>query len=300
MNEDKCWNRILKRHRLLCHAMKDHIVRVANEAEFILNRQRAEDVHKHAEFESQCAQYAADRREEEKMCDHLISAAKHRDHVTANQLKQKILNILTNKHGAWGAVSHRVGEEKGEKAQSAEETRKLCPATHPWICKEDKEGAAGTLCKFRSTIPVMAVYFLIPSQLHDFWRLDYWEDDLRRRRRFVRNAFGSTHAEALLKAAVEYGTEEDVVKSKKTFRSQAIVNQNAETELMLEGDDDAVSLLQEKEIDNLAGPVVLSTPAQLIAPVVVAKGTLSITTTEIYFEVDEDDPAFKKIDTKVS
>ncbi|KAL2770165.1 neurobeachin isoform 3 [Daubentonia madagascariensis] len=234
---------LINEGRLLCHAMKDHIVRVANEAEFILNRQRAEDVHKHAEFESQCAQYAADRREEEKMCDHLISAAKHRDHVTANQLKQKILNILTNKHGAWGAVSH--------------------------------------------------------SQLHDFWRLDYWEDDLRRRRRFVRNAFGSTHAEALLKAAIEYGTEEDIVKSKKTFRSQAIVNQNAETELMLEGDDDAVSLLQEKEIDNLAGPVVLSTPAQLIAPVVVAKGTLSITTTEIYFEVDEDDPAFKKIDTKV-
>ncbi|KAM6179708.1 neurobeachin isoform 3-T3 [Erethizon dorsatum] len=234
---------LINEGRLLCHAMKDHIVRVANEAEFILNRQRAEDVHKHAEFESQCAQYAADRREEEKMCDHLISAAKHRDHVTANQLKQKILNILTNKHGAWGAVSH--------------------------------------------------------SQLHDFWRLDYWEDDLRRRRRFVRNAFGSTHAEALLKAAIEYGTEEDVVKSKKAFRSQAVVNQNAETELMLEGDDDAVSLLQEKEIDNLAGPVVLSTPAQLIAPVVVAKGTLSITTTEIYFEVDEDDPAFKKIDTKV-
>ncbi|XP_071593600.1 neurobeachin isoform X3 [Heliangelus exortis] len=234
---------LINEGRLLCHAMKDHIVRVANEAEFILNRQRAEDVHKHAEFESQCAQYAADRREEEKMCDHLISAAKHRDHVTANQLKQKILNILTNKHGAWGAVSH--------------------------------------------------------SQLHDFWRLDYWEDDLRRRRRFVRNAFGSTHADALLKAAVEYGTEEDVVKSKKAFRSQAVVNQNAETELMLEGDDDAVSLLQEKEIDNLAGPVVLSTPAQLIAPVVVAKGTLSITTTEIYFEVDEDDPAFKKIEPKV-
>ncbi|XP_068936074.1 neurobeachin isoform X3 [Petaurus breviceps papuanus] len=234
---------LINEGRLLCHAMKDHIVRVANEAEFILNRQRAEDVHKHAEFESQCAQYAADRREEEKMCDHLISAAKHRDHVTANQLKQKILNILTNKHGAWGAVSH--------------------------------------------------------SQLHDFWRLDYWEDDLRRRRRFVRNAFGSTHAEALLKAAAEYGTDEDVLKSKKTFRSQAVVNQNAETELMLEGDDDAVSLLQEKEIDNLAGPVVLSTPAQLIAPVVVAKGTLSITTTEIYFEVEEDDPAFKKIDPKV-
>uniref|UniRef100_A0A671X040 Neurobeachin n=1 Tax=Sparus aurata TaxID=8175 RepID=A0A671X040_SPAAU len=236
---------LINEGRLLCHAMKDHIVRVANEAEFILNRQRAEDVHKHAEFESNCAQYAADRREEEKMCDHLISAAKHRDHVTANQLKQKILNILTNKHGAWGTMSQ--------------------------------------------------------SQLHDFWRLDYWEDDLRRRRRFVRNAFGSTHADVSLKALEEYGTEEeeDGVKSKKTFRSQSVVTQNPEAELMLEGDDDAVSLLQEKEIDNLAGPVVLSTPAQLVAPVVVARGTLSITTTEIYFEVDEEDPTFKNTDAKV-
>ncbi|XP_072899989.1 neurobeachin a isoform X4 [Hemitrygon akajei] len=234
---------LINEGRLLCHAMKDHIVRVANEAEFILNRQRAEDVHKHAEFESQCAQYTADRKEEEKMCDHLISAAKHRDHVTANQLKQKILNILTNKHGAWGTISQ--------------------------------------------------------SQQHDFWRLDYWEDDLRRRRRFIRNPFGSIHPEVLLKSAEDYVADEDIIKSKKTFRAQTVVNQNTETELMLEGDDDTVSLLQEKEIDNLAGPVVLSTPAQLIAPVVVAKGTLSITTTEIYFEVDEDDHGFKKIDPKV-
>lgn len=37
--------------RLLAHATRDHIVRVANEADFILNRLRAEDVAKHAEFE---------------------------------------------------------------------------------------------------------------------------------------------------------------------------------------------------------------------------------------------------------
>lgn len=83
--------------------------------------------------QSQCAQYAADRREEEKMCDHLISAAKHRDHVTANQLKQKILNILTNKHGAWGAVSHRwvwMGVEEESKAwQTIQE--KVKPIS-PW------------------------------------------------------------------------------------------------------------------------------------------------------------------------
>lgn len=56
--------------------------------------------------------------------------------------------------------------------------------------------------------------------------------------------------------------------------------------------------------DNLrwhpsAGPVVLSSPAQLVAPVLVARGTLSITTSEIYFEVDEDDPAFNRADAKV-
>lgn len=51
---------------------------------------------------------------------------------------------------------------------------------------------------------------------------------------------------------------------------------------------------------HFTGPVVLSSPAQLVAPVLVARGTLSITTTEIYFEVDEDDPAFKRVDSKVS
>lgn len=45
--------------------------------------------------------------------------------------------------------------------------------------------------------------------------------------------------------------------------------------------------------------MVLSTPAQLVAPVVVARGTLSITTTEIYFEVDEEDPTFKTTDPQV-
>ena len=40
--------------RLLAHATRDHIVRVANEAEFILNRMRADDVQKHAEFEVSC------------------------------------------------------------------------------------------------------------------------------------------------------------------------------------------------------------------------------------------------------
>uniref|UniRef100_A0A4W3I384 Neurobeachin n=1 Tax=Callorhinchus milii TaxID=7868 RepID=A0A4W3I384_CALMI len=230
--------------RLLCHTMKDHLVRVANEAEFILSRQRAEDIHRHAEFESLCAQYSAERREEEKMCDHLIRAAKYRDHVTSTQLIQKIINILTDKHGAWGNSSQ--------------------------------------------------------SRPREFWRLDYWEDDLRRRRRFVRNSFGSTHPEATLKAAIEHGSAEDVlVKGRPSLRTQAVGNHNPESDSLLEGDDDALTSLEEKEIDNMAGPVNFTTAVQLIAPVVVAKGTLSITSSELYFEVDEEDPSYKKLDPKI-
>ncbi|XP_063080462.1 lipopolysaccharide-responsive and beige-like anchor protein isoform X2 [Cavia porcellus] len=230
--------------RLLSQTMKDHLVRVANEAEFILSRQRAEDIHRHAEFESLSAQYSADKREEEKMCDHLIRAAKYRDHVTATQLIQKIINILTDKHGAWGNSS--------------------------------------------------------VSRPREFWRLDYWEDDLRRRRRFVRNPLGSTHPEATLKTAVEHAADEDILaKGKQSIKSQPLGNQNSENEILLEGDDDTLSSVDEKDLENLAGPVSLSTPAQLVAPSVVVKGTLSVTSSELYFEVDEEDPNFKKMDPKI-
>uniref|UniRef100_A0A3Q2ZQD9 LPS-responsive vesicle trafficking, beach and anchor containing n=1 Tax=Kryptolebias marmoratus TaxID=37003 RepID=A0A3Q2ZQD9_KRYMA len=229
--------------RLLSHTMKDHLVRVANEAEFILSRQRAEDIHKHAEFESNCAEYAAEKREEEKMCDHLIRAAKFRDNMTATQLIQKIVNILTDKHGAWGTSSK--------------------------------------------------------SRPREFWRLDYWEDDLRRRRRFIRNPFGSSHSEATLKAAAEHASEEDILKGKQSIKSHALGNQNSESETSLDGDDDTLSSLEEKDLDNVTGPVNLSTGAQLVAPAVVVRGTLSVTVSELFFEVDEDDPAFKAIDPKI-
>ncbi|EHB15413.1 Lipopolysaccharide-responsive and beige-like anchor protein [Heterocephalus glaber] len=250
--------------------------------------------------QSLCAQYSADKREEEKMCDHLIRAAKYRDYVTSTQLIQKIINILTDKHGAWG----------------------------------------------NSTV----------SRPCEFWRLDYWEDDLRRRRRFVRNPLGSTHPEATLKTAVEHAADEDILaKGKQSIKSQPLGNQNSENEMILEGDDDTLSSVDEKDLESLAGilihtlqilsfpygknslafsfnacdsvpqeekseslpflqlkiialhldgfkrkgPVSLSTPAQLVAPSAVVKGTLSVTYSELYFEVDEEDPNFKKIDPQV-
>jgi hypothetical protein len=87
--------------RLLSHASKDHIVRVANEADFILNRLRAEDVKKHSDFEQSCAQTSLERKEEEIICEHLITSARKRDYYYAIKLRDKILNLITDKQGCW-------------------------------------------------------------------------------------------------------------------------------------------------------------------------------------------------------
>ena len=48
------------------------------------------------------------------------------------------------------------------------------------------------------------------------------------------------------------------------------------------------------------GHVVFTTECHLIAPCVVAPGSLTITSTFMFFAVDEEHDEFKKLDTKVS
>ncbi|GFU03376.1 neurobeachin [Nephila pilipes] len=237
---------LINEGRLLSHAMKDHIVRVANEAEFILNRMRADDVLKHADFESLCAQTVLDRKEEEKMCDHLITAARRRDSVTASRNIEKILNILTNKHGAWG---NKVS---------------------------------------------------IPQR--EYLKLDSWEDDARRRKRFVQNPYGSSHPEATLKAAIEHGAPEDaILQAREEFHQHLAITRRQQQHHLQSSDllDDS-DLWDDKDLDaELAGPVSFSTKCRLIAPGVVVPGMLSITQAEMFFEVDEDDAEYKKMDPEV-
>lgn len=42
------------------------------------------------------------------MCDHLITAARRRDSVVASRILDKICNILSNKHGAWGYLHETI------------------------------------------------------------------------------------------------------------------------------------------------------------------------------------------------
>lgn len=39
------------------------------------------------------------------MCDHLITSARRRDNVTASKLLEKVRNIMSHKHGAWGYLN---------------------------------------------------------------------------------------------------------------------------------------------------------------------------------------------------
>ncbi|CAH1123738.1 unnamed protein product [Ceutorhynchus assimilis] len=238
---------LINEGRLLSHAMKDHIVRVANEADFILNRMRADDVLKHADFETQCAQTLMDRKEEERMCDHLITSARRRDNVTASRLLEKVRNIMSNKHGAWGSADPN---------------------------------------EYRLT---------------EFWKLDAWEDDARRRKRFVHNPLGCTHPEASLKAAIEHGAPEDaILQAREEFHAHLATSRNHQQNQPSELVDDNELLTDDRELDSdLNGPVNISTKAKLIAPGIVAPGMVSVTSAELYFEVDEDDEEFKKVDSEV-
>ncbi|XP_028967428.1 neurobeachin [Galendromus occidentalis] len=241
---------LINEGRLLSHAMKDHIVRVANEADFILNRMRADDVIKHADFEQLCGQTAAERRDEESMCDHLITAARRRDGVVAQRMIDKVYNMLTNRHGAWR--------------------------------KRNCSHKANTATIVENKI--------------DHLKLDSWEDDARRRRRFVRNPLGSTHREATLKAAEENGAPDDAIAAAREEIHKQLAQQRRQTgspgSELAAGESE---YWEDKELDSeFAGSVSLSTRCRLIAPGITAPGTLSVTQSELFFEVDEEDTEFKK------
>jgi neurobeachin len=172
------------------------------------------------------------------MCDHLITAARRRDNVIASRLLEKVRNIMSNKHGAWGDVS-------------------------------------------------------LPKQV--FWKLDAWEDDARRRKRLVQNPRGNSHPEATLQAITD-ANDDTINSNREEIYSQIAVPRSQQPDLL----DDSELLVEDRELDlDLTGPVNISTKAKLVAPGLVAAGTMSITATEMYFEVDEENEEFQKIDSEV-
>uniref|UniRef100_A0A5S6QKT8 BEACH-type PH domain-containing protein n=1 Tax=Trichuris muris TaxID=70415 RepID=A0A5S6QKT8_TRIMR len=236
--------------RLLAHATRDHLVRVANEAEYILNRIRAEDVVKHAEFEALCAQAVVTCKEEENTCNLLLSAARRRNVIISRRILQKIVNILNSDYSAWG------GLEKNRQ----------------------------------------------------YWTLDLWEDDSRRRKRLIPNPYGSAHPEATLKAIVCHGMDGKEVEnardalasylSGKNIALPSLTPSSASDELVTESEIGVWAEDKEAE-QSQHGSSCLITPCYLIAPGLALPGILSVTANEVAFDAKEDDLEFKQADPQV-
>ena len=62
---------------------------------------RADDIRKASEFEQQSAQTTVERKEEEQMCDHFITAARQRHQAIAARLKDKYLALMIHDKTAY-------------------------------------------------------------------------------------------------------------------------------------------------------------------------------------------------------
>ena len=134
-----------------------------------------------------------------------------------------------------------------------------------------------------------------------FWKLDSWEDDLRRRRRLVRNPHGSTHHEATQKLSsnelqddmINTVIKEEVLFKQLKQQKSASVNQTSV-------DEDELLQVDEKDLDqDFSGPIRFSTDCSLVCGTAVVRGTLAVTHNAMLFDTDEFDESFSKIDLKV-
>uniref|UniRef100_A0A914GZ48 BEACH-type PH domain-containing protein n=1 Tax=Globodera rostochiensis TaxID=31243 RepID=A0A914GZ48_GLORO len=229
--------------RLMAHATRDHILRVANEADFILNRLRAEDVSKHAQFESESNEQLMGRKAEELLAEQLLTSSKHREFVLASRALEKIGNVLTHPHGPWSS----------------------------------------------------------PDQKKVFWKLDVWEDDSRRRRRFVQNPWGKRHILATIQRTFEQQKtfETNQEQFLKDLSHKMITAGGGQTKgLVHEFMDEADIEKWLKNESDLSEPIeeltTFSTSGKLIAPGLVIPGTISLTENDLFFDADEEHAIYKQ------
>ena len=135
-----------------------------------------------------------------------------------------------------------------------------------------------------------------------FWRLDPWEDDLRRRRRLIPDLNGTLHNEASENCSSNEINddmtstvlkEEHVLKQLKQQKTQNFIQNNNE--------DEDLSHVDERDLDqDFSGPIRYSTECSLICGTITIHGILAITHHAMLFDADEDDENYKKLDLKVT
>ncbi|CAF3634388.1 unnamed protein product [Adineta steineri] len=228
--------------RLLAHASKDHVVKVAKEADFILNRMRADDVRKASEFEQLCSQTSSERIHEEDSCDHFITSSRQRYQTNALRLKEKYLSQMMN----------------------------------------DK------------------ITYLNSSCL--FWKLDPWEDDLRRRRRMIQNPNGILYNESIENNSSD-DINDDIITTtviKDEYLLKQLKQQKTQNFMSNNNDDEDLSQIDERDLEyDFSGPIRYSTECSLIFGITCISGVLAITHHALLFDANEDDENFKNLDLKI-
>ena len=242
---------LINRGRILSHSMKDHIVRVALEADFIMNRLRADDVSKHEEFNISCLETMQARYHEESLINSLITSAKRRDRMMYTRFKENLLH-LTNVE-----------------------------------CLES---------------------------LNLAYKLDYWEDDSRRKRRFVLDPYSNDGSKLKLVGRTTESAKEPTKSAndaKAANLQQPIYLPNSQSkstvackEATLNGEEDmdmftwdqdadivnsTLEMEDERERTNTAEfveTVLFTVNCSLIWCIYVVEGQLQITSNELIFEAN--------------
>ncbi|KAG5449774.1 Lipopolysaccharide-responsive and beige-like anchor protein, variant 2 [Clonorchis sinensis] len=152
---------LINEGRVLNAATREHLLRVSEEAVFLLCRLAMTDARYHAQFCELAARWSAHSKEEMRLCDHLISSARRRDQLSALFLNNNIHRLLNQLLSNW-AFFVQLPTELAVGIRNNQSPYKRSPVTK------------------------------------EFYLLDCWEDDSRRRRRFSPNPYGSSHASAVL------------------------------------------------------------------------------------------------------
>uniref|UniRef100_A0A914NQX8 BEACH-type PH domain-containing protein n=1 Tax=Meloidogyne incognita TaxID=6306 RepID=A0A914NQX8_MELIC len=250
--------------RLMAHATRDHILRVANEADFILNRLRAEDVSKHAQFESEVNDQLQHRKTEEQLSNQLIISARRREFIQSTKFLEKIVNILTSPTGAWYSDLQK-NMPKFEKLDVWEDDSRMRRrfVHNPYGQRHSISSSSEKRTK----------------NLEEEQNKIKKDEDLNKllkdlARKMIASG-GVSKTNNILQQFVDETEIERLIREEENSNSVNASANNSASE-------------------NKNGQSTFSTFAKLIAPGVIVPGTITLTGSDLYFDADEDDQSFKQ------
>jgi hypothetical protein len=128
-----------------------------------------------------------------------------------------------------------------------------------------------------------------------FWKLDPWEDDLRRRRRLISNLNGSLHNESIENSSLNQ-INDDMITT--ILKEEYLVKQTKQqkTQNFLQEESEDLSQIDEKDLDHdFSGPIRYSTECLLINGTIPVQGILAITHNALLFDANDE----QNLDSKV-